>query len=100
MQAAIASVLTRAIEASPEQGEVRVSLNSTEAALRIDIADQGETPEGPRLQALFDPVTNERISRASLGLALARRVVELHGGEVAARAGSPAGTVVEVKLKI
>jgi two-component system sensor histidine kinase HydH len=100
MQAAIASILARAIEASPEDGEVAVSLRLVDASLRIEVADWGETPEEQRLRMFFDPLTNERISQASLGLALARRVVELHGGEVVARAGSPTGTVVEVKLKI
>ncbi|MGH9841187.1 MAG: sensor histidine kinase [Blastocatellia bacterium] len=99
MQAALSTIIARAIEASPEQGEVKVALKSGDDAVLIEVADQGETPDEEKLRAIFDALTNERINRISLGLALARRIVLLHGGEVSARAGAPAGTVIEVRLK-
>jgi len=103
MQIALSTIIARAIEASPEHGEVKVALKSGGDAVLIEVADQGETLDDGKLRAIFDALTNERISRISLGLALARRIVLLHGGEVSARVGQtgimPAGTVVEVRLK-
>jgi len=99
MQIALAAIIARAIDASPENGEVTVAVKPGGDAMLIEVADWGETPGEEKLRMLFDPLTNERINRISLGLALARRIVLLHGGEIAARAGSPAGTVVEVRLE-
>lgn len=97
MQAALAAFVARAVESTPAGGTVRVRLDAADDAVRIEVADEGERPDDRRLAAFFDPVTNERISRTSLGLALARRVIALHKGEVTARAAT--GAVIEVKLK-
>ncbi len=100
IQVALSTIITRAIEVSPKGGEVNVVLKSIGDAVWIEVADRGERLDEEKLRAIFDALTNERINRISLGLALARRIVLLHGGETSARAGSPAGTVVEVRLKI
>ena len=100
MQIALSAILARAIDASPEDLEVNVGLKSTDGAIEIEISDQGEAPSEQKLQSFFDPLTNERINPISLGLALGRRIIELHGGEVSAQAASPVGTLVKVKLVI
>jgi signal transduction histidine kinase len=98
--AALESIMARAIDSSPENGEVKVSLGRQGATLRIEIADRDETLDEERRQALFDVFAGERLNRTSLGLAMARRIVERHGGQITARAASPVGTVVEVRLNL
>jgi signal transduction histidine kinase len=100
VRAALESILARAIDLSPEGGVVSVSVKRRDEVLQIEIADQGETLDAGQRRALFDGFTSERISRTSLGMALARRIVEQHGGEVAVQAASPAGTIVELRLQI
>jgi signal transduction histidine kinase len=98
MQAAFTALIARAVEASPLAGEVIVRVTDGEEAVHIEVVDRGESLDDDRLRTLFDPLTNERINRISLGLALARRIVVLHGGDIAATRGATGGTVVDVRL--
>jgi signal transduction histidine kinase len=100
LRTAIGSIVSRAIESSPEGGLVRIELQSKPGEMQIEVSNQGETLGEEQRAALFNLLAAERISKTSLDLALARRVIEYHGGEVMALAASTDGTVVRVILPI
>jgi signal transduction histidine kinase len=100
LRTAIGSIVIRAIESSPEGGLVRIELQSRPGEMQIEVSNQGEALSGDQRAALFDLLAADRISKTSLDLALARRVIEYHGGEVMALAASTDGTVVRVILPI
>jgi signal transduction histidine kinase len=106
LRTSIGSIMTRAIDSSPEGGLVRIELRSKPDELQIDVSNQGETLSGEQRAALFDLLAVDRISKTSLDLALARRVIEYHGGEVmvlptsSERGESGDVTVVRVILPI
>lgn len=100
LRASIGSIMTRAIDSSPEGGLVRIELQSRPGELQIEVSNQGEALSGDQRAALFDLRAADRISRTSLDLALAKRVIEYHGGEVMAHAPAADVTVVRVILPI
>jgi signal transduction histidine kinase len=97
---ALEAIIARAVDASPEDGEIGVSLRRRDEALRIEIMDNGAPLDDERRRRLFDPLAGDRLNRTALGLAMARRIVERHGGQVSARAGASAGTIIEMTLPI
>src|SRR6266540_4138874 len=97
---ALEAIISRAVDASPEDGEIGISLRRRDGTPRIEIKDNGATLNDERRLNLFDPLSGDRLNRTALGLAMARRIIERHGGEVSARAGASAGTIVEVTLPI
>ena len=97
---ALESIISRAVDASPEDGEIGISLRRRDGTPRIEIKDNGATLNDERRLNLFDPLAGDRLNRTALSLAMARRIIERHGGEVSARAGASAGTIVEVTLPI
>jgi signal transduction histidine kinase len=97
---ALEAIISRAVDASPEDGEIGISLRRRDEAPRIEVKDNGATLNDERRLSLFDPLAGDRLNRTALGLAMARRIIERHGGEVSARAGASAGTIVEVTLPI
>ncbi len=100
IRSALESIIARAVQSSPENGRVVVSLKRRDEVLQIEVTDEGETLDEQRRLTLFDALAGDRINKSSLGLAMARRIVEKHGGSITARSASPAGTVVEVRLSL
>ena len=97
---ALEAIIMRAIDASPQNGEIGISLRRRDETLQIEIKDNGAPLDDERRRDFFDPLAGDRLNRTALGLAMARRIIERHGGQVSARAGADAGTTVEVTLPI
>jgi signal transduction histidine kinase/CheY-like chemotaxis protein len=102
----IHNLLNNAAKFTPPGGRVEVSLETDdrEAILRVKDSGIGITPDG--LARVFDPFVQLGLMETpepglGLGLALVRRVVELHGGTVhATSAGANAGSEFVVRLPL
>lgn len=76
--------------------------------LLVSICDHGPGVPANELERIFAPFfkgSNERgvastVGRAGLGLAIARRAAEAHGGKILARCGNPDGLTVELRIPI
>jgi signal transduction histidine kinase len=90
------NLVSNAVKFTPAGGRVDVRVERTESQVDIIVADSGVGIPSACLPQLFQPFWQEdrRFSRThgglGLGLALVRRIVELHGGTV--RAESPGRT--------
>jgi signal transduction histidine kinase len=61
---------------------VRLSLVVDRDCLRMTVADSGAGPSARVQSRLFEPFASDKPDGAGLGLALAKRVVERHGGTI------------------
>jgi signal transduction histidine kinase len=109
IQRLIANLISNAIDASPENSTIRVELvrlAKTEANrdwLRVRIVDQGEGIAKEDLNRIFTPYfttkTHGDENRGfGLGLAICRKIVNLHGGNVSISSEVKKGTTVELDL--
>jgi two-component system sensor histidine kinase CpxA len=103
LRRAVENVVRNAVRHTPEGDAVEVALEGEGGRSRILVRDRGPGVPGDKLGAIFEPfyrVEGHR-SRASggvgLGLAIARRAVELHGGSIRAENARP-GLVVTIEL--
>jgi signal transduction histidine kinase len=96
--AALESIISRAVDATPENGEVEISMRRQDEALQVEIKDNGATLDDNQRLNFFDPLAGDRLNKAALGLAMARRIIEKHGGRISARANTSAGTIVEIMI--
>ena len=82
------SLLSNAVKFTPEGGSVEVSLRGGEADLVIRVEDTGVGLDADALASLFTPFPPagragiDPSRGLGIGLALARRLVELHGGTI------------------
>jgi signal transduction histidine kinase/CheY-like chemotaxis protein len=100
-------LLSNAIKFTPPCGRVNVRLQSTDSEVQIIISDSGVGLSTEILPRIFESFWQEdpRFSRIhgglGLGLALVRRIVQLHGGTVRAESpGEGEGTTFIVTLPL
>jgi len=102
IQQAVLVLLVNATEAMPHGGvlEVATEMDSAAEQARIRVRDTGPGISPEVLSQIFDPffTTKEDQQRTGLGLAVARSIVEQHGGEIAVESTPGKGTEFTIKL--
>jgi PAS domain S-box-containing protein len=108
LQQILGNVISNAIKFTPDEGEVHVRCEvSGDNRLAIEVCDSGAGIAPELLPHIFDRFrqgdsrSTRRHGGLGLGLAIARHLVELHGGDIQARSdGSGRGTTVRIRLPI
>jgi two-component system sensor histidine kinase CpxA len=91
MQRAFDNVLRNAIRYSPEGGLLTISLNKRGSQVSFTLCDQGPGVDEHQLEEIFSPFTQADHSRNhanggyGIGLAMVKRILNMHHGEVSAR---------------
>jgi signal transduction histidine kinase len=90
IERAVTNILDNALDHTPEGGDVAVSLKRTGEGFSLAVCDTGEGIREEDLPRIFERFyradkSRTRKSRSTgLGLAIAKEVVELHGGKISA----------------
>lgn len=96
------NILENSLAACPDPVEIDISCVETflngHRALRITVRDNGPglTPEAR--QRIFDPFFTTKTKGTGLGMAIARRIVEAHGGEIGVGLQISRGTEIRITL--
>lgn len=104
LQQVLVNLLTNAIKFTPARGVVEISLKSSPGWAVVSVADSGCGIAPDLLPHVFDrfrqdPSAARTHGGLGLGLAIARHLVELHGGRIEARSeGEGRGATFTVRL--
>jgi len=96
---ALGNVIENAIHAMPNGGALTITIDLVEdhVVLRISDTGIGITPE--QLATLFEPFERRDGANApGVGLAVAKSIIESHGGKISLRSVAEKGTTVDVRL--
>ncbi|HZA15081.1 MAG TPA: HAMP domain-containing sensor histidine kinase [Myxococcaceae bacterium] len=96
LQQALENVLRNAVQASTEK--VQASLQRSNGTLIFTVRDQGPGIPAGDEERIFEPFVTGRTQGVGLGLAIAKRIVELHGGRMAARNRREGGAEFEIRI--
>ena len=106
MERVLVNLLDNAIKYTPQGTPITVAshLDGPDCVLRVQDAGPGLPPHLPAAQ-LFEPFTRGQpesaVSGLGLGLALAQRIVQAHGGTLFAESAQPGpGTVFSMRLPV
>lgn len=89
--AAIRAILRNAAEAQTSGGIIQISVRAGQASQEVVVEDSGEGPSPDLASSACDPFVTTREGHPGLGLTLAHRVAERHGGTIRLEPRSPAG---------
>ena len=107
LQQAAWNLLSNAIKFTPKTGRVHVVLARVDSHVEIGVSDTGQGIAAEFIPFVFDRFSQADTSRAraysglGLGLAIARHIVELHGGTIHAESdGDGRGSVFTIELPL
>mgnify|MGYP000486377678 CR=1 FL=1 len=86
----VVNLITNATKFTPTAGAIRISTERQGTSARLSVADSGIGLRPEMTQAIFNPFTQDdrTLDRSrgglGIGLTIARRIAELHGGALAA----------------
>jgi signal transduction histidine kinase len=98
------NILDNALRYTPENGQVRLSVNKTHHNIQIVIQDSGDGVSPDEAAHLFDRFYRVDSSRtrddggSGLGLAIAKSIVEMHKGRIWAESEKGKGLKVVIEL--
>ncbi|MEH2398395.1 hybrid sensor histidine kinase/response regulator [Nostoc sp.] len=101
------NLLSNAVKFTPIGGHVNVQLESIDAEAQITVSDTGKGIHSDFLVHVFDyfrqgdSTTTRKFGGLGLGLAIARHLVEMHGGTISAESlGEEQGAIFTIRLPL
>jgi len=95
------NVIRNAVRYTAAGSCVEVVARVDSDGLLVTIVDRGPGVEEARLESIFQPFErglDDATVGFGLGLAIAQRAVQMHGGSIAARNSDPVGLCVEIRV--
>ncbi len=99
------NLIDNALKNTPENGCITLGLNSDGLTVKVNIADNGRGIAEDELPHIFQrfykkPESGKSQSGAGLGLAIAQRIVELHGSQLSVKSILHQGTEFDFVLPV
>jgi signal transduction histidine kinase len=94
------NLILNAIQAMPDGGTLTLEAKTARGNLLLTVADTGAGIAPDLLPRIFDPYFTTKPNGSGLGLSVARRIVEAHGGELTAASEPGRGSRFQMTLPL
>jgi PAS domain S-box-containing protein len=98
LQIVFQNILINAAQAMDGRGAIDVTMSNDDGYCRMAIADQGPGMPVDVREKAFDPFFTTKHRGTGLGLPIAKRIIDAHGGEIHIDTPGAGGTVVTLLL--
>jgi signal transduction histidine kinase len=98
MRQVLLNLLTNAYAAMDGRGVLTVEATTFGDGVEIKVSDTGSGMDEDTANHIFDPFFTRKAKGIGLGLAVTRRIVEAHGGTIAAESQAGVGTTFVIGL--
>lgn len=104
---AVVILLDNAVKYSPEKTEVIVAARKEQRTVAITVRDSGPGIKATEVPHIFDRFyradvarTKQKVSGYGLGLAIAKNIVDLHGGKISVQSSPGSGSEFTITLPV
>ena len=94
------NLILNGIQAMPEGGKLTVQASTSRHNLNLTIRDEGVGIDPDNISRIFEPYFTSKANGSGLGLSIARRIVEAHGGNLSVTSEVGQGSSFHVTLPI
>jgi signal transduction histidine kinase len=98
LERVFANLIQNAIEASPPEGTVTIRTRALDGGAEIAVMDGGSGIRPEHREQIFNPFFTTKPSGVGLGLAIASKIVDEHGGTISVESDPDNGTSFIVRL--
>jgi len=100
LRVVLSNLITNAVQAMPEGGQLDIETKVVKEELAISVADTGVGIPPENLDKLFEPLFTTKSKSIGLGLTLAKTLVEGYGGRIEVESVPGKGTTFTVCLPL
>jgi len=97
---ALLNIVLNANQSMLSGGQMTIKAYRTNSHISIDIIDTGEGISPERIDRLFDLFYSTKENGTGLGLSIAKKIIDMHGGEIRVNSREGRGTTFSVLLPI
>ncbi|MFI5177029.1 MAG: ATP-binding protein [Vicinamibacterales bacterium] len=97
---ALTNIFENALQAMPEGGTIRVAAEAWDSRIAMDVSDTGVGMDAEAVRRAFEPYFSTKTAGSGLGLANAKRNVELCGGAMSIASAPGHGTTITLTLPV
>ena len=97
---ALTNIIDNALHAMPGRGSLAIRAVRVDGMVAMTVTDTGVGLDQATLNRIFEPYFSTKMSGTGLGMAIAKRNIELNGGIIAVTSEKDSGTTVTLKFPV
>lgn len=97
MRRVLSNLITNAVQAMPQGGELTIGASRNREAISISVQDTGEGITKENLENIFNPFFTTKAKGQGLGLAVCKRIMEAQGGKITVKSEVGRGSTFTVE---
>jgi PAS domain S-box-containing protein len=98
MKRVFVNLVENAVDAMPNRGTLTISSKEVEGAVEFAVSDTGVSLPKDVLENLWKPLQTTKAKGIGMGLAICKRIIDAHGGQISVKSETEEGTTVTMKL--
>jgi len=100
MKQVLINLVLNSLDAVSPDGSIRIGTGASNGSIRISVQDSGKGISEEDLQRIFNPFFTTKTRGTGLGLAVTKKVVKEHGGDILAESAPGRGSVFTILLPV